>query len=41
MVGFFGAFLNLFWNFGSLFSFSEATGSNPIGSTATGSNPIG
>ena len=23
MVGFFGAFLNLFWNFGGLFSFAR------------------
>jgi len=40
MFGFFGAFLNLFWNFGGFFGSYSTTGIGPIGST-TGIGPIG
>ena len=41
MVGFFGAFLNLFWNFGGLFLFSTTGSLGPVGSTTGSLGPVG
>ncbi len=41
MVGFFGAFLRLFWNFDSIFGFDLSGGMVPVGSTSGGMVPVG
>ncbi|MFI5180729.1 MAG: hypothetical protein ACHQPI_05010 [Thermoanaerobaculia bacterium] len=41
MVSFFGAFLNLFFNWGLNVSYDQSGGITPIGSTSGGITPIG
>ena len=41
MVSFFGAFFNLFFDFGGLFGFSTAGSLGPVGSTTGSLGPVG